>query len=70
MSRETVTSDEFARSHWRKATQEQFAPLWEAEYARVPEILREYLSHHHRPPAANLGPAAGTEYARLPLRNR
>ncbi len=38
MSRETVTSDEFARSHWRKATQEQFAPLWEAEYARVPEF--------------------------------
>jgi hypothetical protein len=36
MSRETVTSDEFARSHWRKATQRQFAPLWEAEYVRVP----------------------------------
>ncbi len=38
MSRETVTSDELARSHWRKATQAQFAPLWEAEYARVPEF--------------------------------
>jgi len=38
MSRETVTSDEFARSHWREATQEEFARLWEAEYARVPEF--------------------------------
>ena len=38
MSRETVTSDEFARSHWRKATQEQFAPLWEVECTRVPEF--------------------------------
>ena len=38
MTRETVTSDEFARSHWRKATQEQFAPLWEAECERVPEF--------------------------------
>ncbi len=38
MSRETITSDEFARSHWRKATREEFAPLWEAEYARVPEF--------------------------------
>ena len=38
VSRETVTSDEFARSHWRKTTQKQFAPLWEAEYARVPEF--------------------------------
>ena len=38
MTRETVTSDEFGRSHWHEATQEQFAPVWEAEYARVPEF--------------------------------
>jgi predicted RNA methylase len=38
MSRETVTLDEFARSHWREATRERFAPLWEAECARVPEF--------------------------------
>jgi predicted RNA methylase len=38
MTRETVTSDEFARSHWRKATREEFAELWEAECERVPEF--------------------------------
>ena len=38
MGRETVTLDEFARSHWREATRERFAPLWEAECARVPEF--------------------------------
>ena len=38
MTRETVTLDEFARSHWREATRERFAPLWEAECARVPEF--------------------------------
>jgi P-loop containing NTP hydrolase pore-1/C-terminal domain on Strawberry notch homologue len=38
MSRETVTSDEFARSHWREATREHFALLWEDECARVPEF--------------------------------
>ena len=38
MTRENVTLDEFARSHWREATFERFAPLWEAECARVPEF--------------------------------
>ena len=38
MSRETVNLDEFARSHWRAAPRERFAPLWEAECARVPEF--------------------------------
>jgi hypothetical protein len=38
MTRETVKLDEFARSHWREATRERFAPLWEAECARVPEF--------------------------------
>ena len=37
MTRETVKLDEFARSHWREATR-RFAPLWEAECARVPEF--------------------------------
>ena len=30
--------ERFNHSHWRKATREEFAPLWEAEYARVPEF--------------------------------
>ena len=38
MGRETVSVDEFGRSHWRKATREEFAPLWEAECAQVPEF--------------------------------
>jgi predicted RNA methylase len=38
MGRETLTRDEFNRSHWREVTREHFAPLWEAEYARVPEF--------------------------------
>jgi hypothetical protein len=37
---------------------------------RRPGILRERIPHHHRPPAADLGPAAGREHARLPLRDR
>jgi hypothetical protein len=38
MGRETVGLDDFARSHWRPATRDRFAPLWEAEYAQVPEF--------------------------------
>src|ERR1700674_3270717 len=38
MTREIVKLDEFARSLWREATRERFAPLWEAECARVPEF--------------------------------
>ncbi len=38
MMRETVTSDEFARSHWRAATREHFAPVWDTECAKVPEF--------------------------------
>jgi hypothetical protein len=38
MARETVSLDHFARSHWREALQREFAPLWEAECARVPEF--------------------------------
>ena len=38
MSRETVSLDEFSRSHWREAAAERFAPLWQAECARVPEF--------------------------------
>jgi hypothetical protein len=38
MSRETVTLDHFASSHWREATPQEFAPLWEEECARVPEF--------------------------------
>ena len=38
MGRETVSLDEFGRSHWRPATRDRFAPLWEAEYAQVPEF--------------------------------
>jgi hypothetical protein len=38
MSRETISLDEFSRSHWREAAAERFAPLWQAECARVPEF--------------------------------
>ena len=38
MGRETVSLDEFGRSHWRPATRDRFAPLWEAECAQVPEF--------------------------------
>ena len=38
MSRDTVTLDEFGRSHWRETSRERFAPMWEAEWAKVPEF--------------------------------
>jgi P-loop containing NTP hydrolase pore-1/C-terminal domain on Strawberry notch homologue len=38
MARETVTLDEFARSHWRAAAWPEFAPVWEVECAKVPEF--------------------------------
>jgi hypothetical protein len=38
MQRDTLTSEEFARSHWRAASREQFAALWNAECAKVPEF--------------------------------
>jgi predicted RNA methylase len=38
MTREIVTLDHFERSHWRPATREEFAHLWETECAAVPEF--------------------------------
>ncbi len=38
MTRETLTLDHFERSHWREATTEEFAPVWETECAQVPEF--------------------------------
>ena len=38
MARETISVERFDHSHWRKATREEFASLWEAEYARIPEF--------------------------------
>ena len=38
MTRETISVERFNHSHWRKATREEFAPLWEAECARTPEF--------------------------------
>ena len=38
MARETLSLDDFARSHWREATEAQFAALWQAECAKVPEF--------------------------------
>ena len=38
MTRETISVERFNHSHWRKATWEEFAPLWEAECARIPEF--------------------------------
>ena len=60
----------FEHSHWRKATREEFAALWEARMRPGAGILREQLPHHHRPVIADLGPAAGREHAGLPLRDR
>ena len=38
MARETISVERFNHSHWRKATTEEFAPVWEAECAQVPEF--------------------------------
>jgi predicted RNA methylase len=38
MMRETIGIAQFERSHWRKATPEEFSALWEAECAKVPEF--------------------------------
>ena len=38
MARETMTVEHFERSNWRKATREEFSPLWEAECVRIPEF--------------------------------
>jgi hypothetical protein len=38
MSRETISLDDFSRSHWREAAAERFAPLWQTECARMPEF--------------------------------
>ena len=38
MSRETLSIERFEHSHWRKANRDEFAALWEAECAAVPEF--------------------------------
>ena len=38
MARETISVERFNHSHWRKATWEEFAAIWEAECARIPEF--------------------------------
>jgi predicted RNA methylase len=38
MARETIADEQFEHSHWRAATAKEFAPLWEAECAKVPEF--------------------------------
>jgi predicted RNA methylase len=38
LTRETISVAQFERSHWRKATREEFSTLWEAECAKVPEF--------------------------------
>ncbi len=38
MARDSVTADEFARSHWRPASRETFTAAWESECAQVPEF--------------------------------
>ena len=38
MARDTLSLEDFARSHWREATEAQFAALWQAECAKVPEF--------------------------------
>ena len=70
MARETISVERFNHSHWRKATREEFARTVGSGMRARPGILRERVSHHHRPAVADLGPAAGREHARLPLRDR
>jgi hypothetical protein len=38
MGRETLTADEFSRSHWRPADRNAFVAQWNAELAQVPEF--------------------------------
>ena len=38
MARETVSLEQFERSHWRAAAAEQFGELWQAECANVPQF--------------------------------
>ena len=38
MSRDTLSVERFEHSHWRKASRDEFAALWEAECASVPEF--------------------------------
>ena len=62
MTRETVALDEFNRSHWQPVAAERFAPLWQAECARVPEFTESefhiitglLLPIWDRLPAANM----------------
>ena len=59
MTRETISVERFDHSHWRKATREEFAPLWEAECARVPEFSESGFHIITGLLVADLGPAAG-----------
>ncbi len=70
MTRETISVERFNHSHWRKATREEFAALWEAECARVPEFSESafHIITGLLLPIWDRLPAA--EYARLPLRDR
>lgn len=62
MTRETINLDHFNRSHWRKATSQEFAELCEAECAQVPEFSQStfhiitglLLPIWDRLPAANM----------------
>ena len=38
MARETMSMDDFARSHWHEAAEARFAALWQAECTKVPEF--------------------------------
>jgi predicted RNA methylase len=38
MVRETITLEQFERSHWREAAAEQFGELWQAECANIPQF--------------------------------
>jgi hypothetical protein len=38
IARDTMSTDDFARTHWREATEAQFAALWDAECEKVPEF--------------------------------
>ena len=70
MARDTLSADDFARSHWHEAAEAQFAALWQAECAKVPEFADSEFHIITGLLIADLGPAAVAQHARLPLRDR
>ena len=70
MGRETISLDEFSRSHWRPATRDRLRAAVGGGIARVPEFAESEFHIITGLLAADLGSPPGREHARLPLRDR